>query len=66
MSAKLIVVMLIIYLFTIHIPQSVNFYQTGSKAFIASIIRLPIQFILIYWTWVYTGFSLKRVHKYSV
>jgi uncharacterized membrane protein len=65
-AAKLIIVMLTVYLFTIHIPQSINFYQTENKGFVASIIKLLIQLILIYWARVYADFSLKRVDKYNV
>ena len=54
LAAKLIIAMLVIFLFAIHIPQSIDFYQTGNKNFVASLIRLPIQFLLIAWAWPFT------------
>lgn len=57
-SAKLIIVMLIVFLFAIHIPQSFEYYKTGNRDFIASIIRLPIQFLFIAWAWM---FSKKQI-----
>ncbi|MFY7786767.1 MAG: DoxX family protein [Thermoflexibacteraceae bacterium] len=54
LSAKLIIAMLIVYFFGIHIPQSIDFYQTKNEGFVASIIRLPFQFLLIAWAWIFT------------
>lgn len=48
-SAKIIIAMLLVYFFVIHIPQSVDFYQTNNTGFVASIIRLPFQFLFIAW-----------------
>jgi uncharacterized membrane protein len=52
-AAKLIVVMLLVFFFVIHIPQSIDFYQTNNEFFLASIIRLPIQFLFIAWAWLF-------------
>lgn len=52
-SAKLIIAILVIFFFVIHIPQSIDYYKTGSPDFVASIIRLPIQFLLIAWAWMF-------------
>lgn len=54
LAAKLIIAMLIVYFFAIHIPQSIDFYQTHNEGFIASLIRLPFQFVLIAWAFTYT------------
>lgn len=54
LSAKLIIAMLVVYFFAIHIPQSIDFYQTKNEGFVASIIRLPFQFLLIAWAWLFT------------
>lgn len=54
LSAKLIIVMLVVYFFAIHIPQSIDFYQTNNEGYVASIIRLPFQFVLIAWAWLFT------------
>ncbi len=54
LSAQLIIAMLIVFFFVIHIPQSIDYYQTGNKYFWVTLLRLPIQFLLIAWAWVYT------------
>ncbi|WBX97694.1 DoxX family protein [Chryseobacterium gambrini] len=53
MSAQLIIVMLLVFFFVIHIPQSVDYYRTGNENFTVSIIRLPFQFLLIAWAWLF-------------
>ncbi len=52
-AAKLIVVMLVVFSFVIHIPESIGYYTTGNEKFIASIIRLPIQVLFIVWAWMF-------------
>ena len=52
-ASILIVVMLIIFLFLIHIPMTVHFYRSNHPDFIISVIRLPLQFLLIWWAWLY-------------
>lgn len=53
-AAKLIIAMLVVFFFAIHIPESIGYYQTGNEKFMASIIRLPIQFLFIAWAWMFT------------
>lgn len=53
-SAKLIIAMLLVFFFAIHIPESIGYYQTENEKFVASIIRLPIQFLFIAWAWMFT------------
>jgi uncharacterized membrane protein len=53
-SAWLIIAMLVVFFFTIHIPQTILFYKTQSKYLMISVIRLPIQFVLVWWAWLYT------------
>ncbi len=53
LSAKVIIIMLIIYFLGIHIPQSIDFYQTKNESFVPSLIRLPFQFLLIAWAWLF-------------
>jgi uncharacterized membrane protein len=48
-AAKLIIAMLVVFLFAIHIPESIGYYNTGNEKFVASILRLPIQFFFIAW-----------------
>lgn len=52
-AAKLLIVMLVVFFFAIHIPESIEYYKTGNQKFIASIIRLPIQFLFIAWAWIF-------------
>lgn len=52
-AAKIIIGMLVVFFFVIHIPESIGYYKTGNEKFVASIIRLPIQFLLIAWTWMF-------------
>lgn len=53
LSARLIIAMLIVYFFAIHLPQAIEYYQTGNKYFVVTLIRLPMQFLLIAWAWMY-------------
>lgn len=52
-AAKLIIAMLVVFFFAIHIPESIGYYKTGNEKFVASIIRLPIQFLFIAWAWMF-------------
>ncbi|UMY64346.1 MULTISPECIES: DoxX family protein [unclassified Flavobacterium] len=58
-AAKIIIGMLVVYFFAIHIPESIGYYKTGNEKFIASIIRLPIQFLFIAWTWMFAKNNLQ-------
>ncbi|MCH6199531.1 DoxX family protein [Aquiflexum sp. LQ15W] len=53
-SAKIIIVMLLVFFFAIHIPQSIDYYQIDHPDFVASMIRLPVQFLFIAWAWLFT------------
>ena len=53
-SAYLIIAMLLVFLFAIHIPMAVDFYKTSNPGLWISIVRLPIQLLLIWWAWLYT------------
>lgn len=59
-AAKVIIAMLVVFFFTIHIPQSIGYYQTGHQDFVASIIRLPIQFLFIAWAWLFAKTPVVR------
>ncbi len=52
-AARLIIAMLIVFFFLIHVPMSIDYYQTGHKYFVLSLIRLPVQFVLVAWAWLY-------------
>lgn len=53
LSVWLIIALLVVFFFAIHIPMTVNFYKTDNPGLLMSIIRLPIQFLLIGWALVY-------------
>lgn len=52
-SAYLIIAMLVVFLLVIHIPMAMDFYMTDHPALGISVIRLPIQLLLIWWAWIY-------------
>ena len=52
-AAWLIVAMLIVF-FVIHIQMLIDCLDNDDVMFWVSIIRIPIQFILIWWAWLYT------------
>ncbi|MGO4771441.1 hypothetical protein ACEN2I_07235 [Flavobacterium sp. W22_SRS_FK3] len=60
LASKLIITMLIIYLVVVHISPSITYYQTSNQDFIASLIRLAFQFILIYWASIFGEISFKK------
>lgn len=53
-SAWLIIAMLAVFFFVIHIPAVIKFYGTDTAWFWISVIRLPVQFYLIWWAFKYT------------
>lgn len=52
-SAYLIMAMLVTFLFLIHIPMAINFYKDEHPDLWIAMIRIPIQFVLIWWAWLY-------------
>ncbi len=53
-SAYMIILMLIVFFFLIHIPMTIVFYQDHNPHLWIAIVRLPIQFYLIWWAMKYT------------
>ena len=53
LSIWLIIAMLVVFFFAIHIPMTINFYNTDNPGLLLTIIRLPIQFLLIWWALMY-------------
>ncbi len=53
-SAWLIVAMLIVFFFAIHIPMAIQFYHEENKKLWVALLRLPIQFYLIWWAMKFT------------
>jgi uncharacterized membrane protein len=60
-SAWLIIAMLVIFFFAIHIPAVINFYGKNTTWFWISIIRLPIQFYLVWWAFKYTKNKKEKI-----
>lgn len=52
-SAWLIVAMLVVF-FVIHIQMLIDSLDNDDVMFWVAIIRIPIQFVLIWWAWLYT------------
>ncbi|MFA0961194.1 DoxX family protein [Roseivirga sp. BDSF3-8] len=53
-AAWLIIAMLVVYLFVIHIPMAIDYADEPTWKFIATLLRIPLQFVLIRWAWLYT------------
>lgn len=53
-SAWSIIAMLIVFFFVIHIPAVIKFYGENTIWFWISVVRLPIQFYLVWWAFKYT------------
>ena len=54
LSAWLIIFMLVVFFFAIHIPQAIDYGRTNNPHFWITLVRLPIQFLLIAWAYGYT------------
>lgn len=48
------VIILLIGVFPANIQMSVNYYRHNLPGFWLTILRLPFQFLLIWWAWIYT------------
>ncbi len=59
-AAILIIFMLIVFLFTVHFPMAVDFFDNENPLLWFAIIRIPIQFVLIYW-----AFRVSKIRKES-
>src|ERR1051325_5689076 len=53
-SAWMIILMLTVFFFLIHIPMAFIFYKENNPRFWIAIVRLPIQFYLIWWALKFT------------
>jgi uncharacterized membrane protein len=52
--AAWLVIALLIAVFPANIQMAINFYQKQKPTLWIAILRLPLQFVLIYWAWIYT------------
>ncbi len=59
-AARLIIFMLIAFL-PVHIQMIIDNYAAADKIFWLAIIRLPIQFVLIYWAYKISKVKLDKI-----
>lgn len=52
-SAWLIIAMLVVYFFVIHVPMAIDYQQSHNPSAWITWLRLPIQFLLIGWAYMY-------------
>ncbi len=52
-SAFLITAMLIVFLLLVHIPMLFNFHGFNDTVWWIAVIRIPVQFVLIKWSWYF-------------
>jgi len=50
-AAIAIIIMLLIFLFTVHFPMALDFFDSGNPLLWFAILRIPIQFVLIFWAY---------------
>ncbi len=50
-TSKLIIIMLLVFLFVIHFPMAFEFYQNNDSLFWFAIFRIPLQFVFIFWAY---------------
>ena len=50
-AAIAIIIMLLIFLFTVHFPMALDFFDRGNPLLWFAILRIPIQFVLIFWAY---------------
>jgi uncharacterized membrane protein len=53
LAAWLIIAMLTVF-FIIHIQMVIDYWDNNDSMFWVAIIRIPLQFVLIWWAWLYT------------
>lgn len=49
-----LIIALLVAVFPANIQMSVTFYQKKSPFFWGTILRLPLQIVMIWWAWTYT------------
>ena len=59
-AAISIIFMLIVFLFMVHFPMALDFFDSENPLLWFAILRIPIQFVLIYW-----AFRVSKIRKES-
>jgi len=52
-ASLFIIAMLVVFFFLIHIPMAISFWKESNPLLWVALVRLPIQFVLIGWAWMY-------------
>lgn len=52
--AAWMIILLLIAVYPANIQMAINYYNSGNSHFWITIIRLPLQFVLIWWAYQYT------------
>jgi uncharacterized membrane protein len=52
------IIILLIAVFPANIQMMINYYKEGNQNLWITIVRLPIQLLLIYWAYVYSKFKV--------
>ncbi|MCF2487878.1 MauE/DoxX family redox-associated membrane protein [Dyadobacter sp. CY347] len=50
-----LIIILLVAVFPANIQMAITFYQKQNPYLWLAILRLPLQFVLIWWAWLYTG-----------
>lgn len=61
-AAIITIVMLLVFLFIVHIPMAFDFFDSKNPLLWFTIIRIPIQFVLIFWA--YKISKIKKVPRF--
>ncbi len=49
-----LIIALLIAVYPANIQMAINYWQKGSPHLWVALVRLPLQFVLIWWAWLYT------------
>ncbi len=48
------IILLLVAVYPANVQMLINYYRSNSPYFWLTIFRLPLQFLLIWWAWIYT------------
>lgn len=57
--ASLLIISLLIAVFPVNIFMAIEYYKHGNPHLWLALLRLPLQFVLIYWAYLYTKGNLR-------
>lgn len=53
-------IVLLLAVFPANVQMAINYYKDDHPRLLGSLLRLPIQFLLIWWAFAYTNLRTKR------